>query len=108
MAAMRKELTEYADDQHLRPVVLAYLSLLLELSARYYERQFKGEPTGRDAFGRKVDTILERYYAEGKQASPASRPSVIAPGNSAFHPIISGIWSAPVRGKAPRNTSGTS
>lgn len=69
LAAMRKELTENAEDQHLRPVVLSYLSLLLELSARYYERQFKGEPTGRDAFGRKVDTILERYYAEGKQAS---------------------------------------
>lgn len=66
MAAIRKELTEYPEDGHLSAIVLSYVALLLELSARFYERQFKGDAP--DAFGRKIDDILERYYAEGRQS----------------------------------------
>ena len=66
IAAIRKELTEYPDDRHLKAVIISYLSLLLELAARFYERQFQGERVGADEFGRKIDTILERYYAEGR------------------------------------------
>lgn len=66
-AAIRKELREFADDSHLRAIVISYLSLLLELSARFYERQFQGEGSMEEAFGRRIDAILERYYSQGRQ-----------------------------------------
>ena len=62
---LRKELVEYPQDPHLRRIVLSYISLLLELAARYYERQF--QVVQKDDFGRKIDTALDRYYAEGRQ-----------------------------------------
>ena len=67
IAAVRKELTEYPDDDHLSAVIISYLSLLLELAARFYERQFKDARSGTEDFSRKIDTVLERYYAEGRQ-----------------------------------------
>ena len=67
IAAIRKELVEFPDDPHLRRIVLSYISLLLELAARFYERQFKGTGMGRDDFGRKIDSVLERYYTDGRQ-----------------------------------------
>ena len=65
IAAIRKELIDYPEDPHLRRIVLSYISLLLELAARYYERQFS--VVKKDDFGRKIDAVLERYYAEGRQ-----------------------------------------
>ena len=67
IAAIRKELIEFPDDPHLRRIVLSYISLLLELAARFYERQFKGSSAVSDDFSRKIDTILERYFADGRQ-----------------------------------------
>lgn len=67
IAAIRKELEEFPEDSHLQSVVIAYLSLILELAARFYERQFKEAGSGTENFLRKIDTVLERYYAERKQ-----------------------------------------
>ena len=67
IAAIRKELMEFPDDPHLKRIVLSYISLLLELAARFYERQFKGSSATPVDFGRKIDAILERYYAEDRQ-----------------------------------------
>ena len=39
--------------------------LRLELAARYYERQF--QVVQKDDFGRKIDTALDCYYADGRQ-----------------------------------------
>ncbi|MBO6168828.1 MAG: AraC family transcriptional regulator [Bacteroidales bacterium] len=68
-AAIRKELTDFPDDTHLKRIVLSYISLLLELAARFYERQFKGSDSGQNDYGRKIDSVLERYYADGRQLS---------------------------------------
>lgn len=65
-AAIRKELVEFSDDSHLQSIVISYLSLLLELAARFYERQFQGEGSSEEAFSHKIDVLLERYYAERK------------------------------------------
>jgi len=65
-AAIRMELTEFPDDNHLQAIVTSYLSLLFELAARFYERQFQGEGSSEEAFSHRIDAILERYYADGK------------------------------------------
>lgn len=65
LAAIRKELIEYPQDPHLRRIVLTYISLLLELAARFYERQFQVQE--KDDLGRKIESVLDRYYAEGRQ-----------------------------------------
>lgn len=65
-AAIRKELVEFSDDNHLQSIVISYLSLLLELAARFYERQFQGEGSSEGEFSHKIDVLLERYYAERK------------------------------------------
>ncbi|MBR0030560.1 MAG: AraC family transcriptional regulator [Bacteroidales bacterium] len=65
IAAIRKELIEYPRDPHLGRIVLSYISLLLELAARFYERQF--QVVQKDDFGRKIDAALERYYAQDRQ-----------------------------------------
>lgn len=69
IAAIRKELTEYPEDAHLSAVVLSYISLLLELTARFYERQFKLSGAVSGGFGRKIDHVLDRYYADNRQYS---------------------------------------
>lgn len=66
LAAIRKELTEFPEDSHLRAIVISYLSLLLELAARFYERQFQGDGSSEEEFSRRIDAVLERYYAEGR------------------------------------------
>lgn len=63
-AAIRKELEGFARDSHLQAIVISYLSLLLELAARFYERQFQGEGSSEEAFSHRIDAVLERYYAE--------------------------------------------
>jgi len=65
-AAIRKELVEFSEDSHLQSIVISYLSLLLELAARFYERQFQGEGSSEEEFSHKIDVLLERYYAERK------------------------------------------
>ena len=65
-AAIRKELTEFPDDSHLQAIVISYLSLLFELAARLYERQFRGEGNSEEEFSHRLDAVLERYYAERK------------------------------------------
>ena len=67
IAAIHKELVEFPDDAHLGRIVLSYISLLLELAARFYERQFKGTSFGQDDFSRKVHSVLDRYYDDGRQ-----------------------------------------
>ena len=66
-AAVRKELEEFAGDNHLQAVVIAYLSLLMELAQRFYERQFQGIGSTEEEFGHKIDVVLDRYYASGQQ-----------------------------------------
>ena len=66
-AAIRKELEDFAGDGHLQAIVVSYLSLLMELAARFYERQFQGEGSSEEAFSQKIDAVLERYYAQGRQ-----------------------------------------
>jgi len=66
-AAIRKELEEFPEDSHLQAIVMSYLSLLLELAARFYERQFKGDGSSEEEFSHRIDSVLERYYAEGQQ-----------------------------------------
>ena len=65
IAAIRKELIDYPDDPHLKRIVLSYISLLLELAARFYERQF--QIVEKDDFVKKIDAVLDRYYAEDRQ-----------------------------------------
>ena len=67
ISAIRGELSANPGDPHLGAVVLAYISLLLELCARFYERQFHDAESGRDDVERRLDSVLERYYAEGLQ-----------------------------------------
>lgn len=62
-AAIRKELEEFPEDKHLQAIVIAYLSLLMELAARFYERQFQGEGSTEEEFSHRIDAVLERYYA---------------------------------------------
>ena len=64
--AVRKEIRDFSEDSHLQAIVVSYLSLLLELAARFYERQFQGERIAHEDFGRRIDAVLERYYAEGR------------------------------------------
>ena len=66
-AAIRKELEEFAGDSHLQAIVISYLSLLLELAARFYERQFQGEGRRDEDFNLRVNAVLDRYYAQGRQ-----------------------------------------
>ncbi len=63
-AAVRKELEKFPKDGHLQAIVISYLSLLLELAARFYERQFQGEGSSEEDFSHKIDALLERYYAK--------------------------------------------
>ena len=63
--AIRKELAEFPEDSHLQAIVISYLSLLLELAARFYERQVQGDGGSKEEIGRRIDAVLERYYAEG-------------------------------------------
>ena len=65
--AIRKELTAYRDDSHQKAIVLSYISLILELCARFYDRQFRGLSGAQANFGSRVDAVLERYYKSGKQ-----------------------------------------
>ena len=65
-AAIRKELTDFPEDGHLQAIVISYLSLLLELAARFYERQFQGDGNSKEEFSRRIDAVLERYYAKGQ------------------------------------------
>jgi len=50
----------------LHVIVVSYLSLLLELAARFYERQFQGEASTEEEFSHRLNAVLERYYAEGE------------------------------------------
>ena len=65
-AAIRKELAGFPEDSHLQAIVISYLSLLLELAARFYERQFQGDGNSKEEFSRRIDAVLERYYAKGQ------------------------------------------
>lgn len=64
LAAIRKELEEFPEDTHLRAIIISYLSLLLELAARFYDRQFQSDGMAGEEFRAKIDAVLERYYSE--------------------------------------------
>ena len=65
--AIRRELRENPDDSHLQAIVAAYIALILEFTARFYERQFRSTERGADQFLRRLGALLQRYYAENRQ-----------------------------------------
>lgn len=66
---IRSELSDSPDDGHLRTIVISYLAVLLELAARFYERQLGAESRINQDITRRLDTVLERYFAQGTHRS---------------------------------------
>ena len=60
---IRHELQTHADDPRLKNIVVTYLQLILEYSARFYNRQFQTEVQSQtnDLLIR-FDTLLKNYY----------------------------------------------
>lgn len=63
MKMIRHELRTHADSQRLKNIVVTYLQLILEYSARFYDRQFQTEAHSQtnDLLIR-FDALLKRYY----------------------------------------------
>ena len=63
MKMIRHELQTHADDPRLKNIVVTYLQLILEYSARFYNRQFQTEVQSQtnDLLIR-FDTLLKNYY----------------------------------------------
>ncbi len=63
MKMIRHELQTHAHDQRLKSIVVTYLQLILEYSARFYDRQFQTEAQSQtnDLLIR-FDALLKRYY----------------------------------------------
>ena len=64
---IRNELRSKPDNEHLRRIIIAYLELILEYCAVFYERQFKSETTADNDLLKRFDDLLKRYYSEGRQ-----------------------------------------
>ena len=64
---IRNELRSKPDNEHLRRIIIAYLELILEYCAVFYERQFKLETTADNDLLKRFDDLLKRYYNEGRQ-----------------------------------------
>ena len=64
---IRNELRSKPDNEHLRRIIIAYLELILEYCAGFYERQFKTEITADNDLLKRFDDLLKHYYSEGRQ-----------------------------------------
>ena len=67
LTQLRHELQEHADSPALRPVILAYLRLILEYCNRIYQRQILDEDTGSDDLLKRFRDLLQRYFRENRQ-----------------------------------------
>ena len=72
---IRRELQSKPDNEHLRRIIIAYLELILEYCAVFYERQFKAEVIADNDLLKRFDALLHSYYAEGRQLT-LGRPTV--------------------------------
>lgn len=63
MRMIRHELQAHAGDAHLKNILITYLQLILEYSARFYDRQFQTEAQSQtnDLLVR-FDALLKHYY----------------------------------------------
>ncbi len=64
---IRHELQTKPDNEHLRRIIIAYLELILEYCAVFYERQFQTEAKADNDLLKRFDALLHRYYDEGRQ-----------------------------------------
>ena len=64
---IRNELRSKPDGEHLRRIIIAYLELILEYCAVFYERQFKTVTAVENDLLKRFDDLLKRYYNEGRQ-----------------------------------------
>ncbi len=64
---IRHELQMRPDGEHLRRIIIAYLELILEYCACFYERQFWTEITANNDLLKRFDALLHTYYAENRQ-----------------------------------------
>jgi len=61
--AIRQELKN--DDGHVRPIVVAYIALVLEHVGRFYAQQLSLETASRADLLARFENLLSRYYAQG-------------------------------------------
>ena len=64
---IRHELRSRPDSEHLRRIITAYIELVLEYCACFYERQFKTETSADNDLLKRFDALLHTYYAENRQ-----------------------------------------
>ena len=67
LTQLRHELQEHADSPALRPVILAYLRLILEYCQRIYLRQLSVEDKSSSDMLKRFHGLLRDYYLDGKQ-----------------------------------------
>ena len=65
--AMEKILQVNTVNEHLRRIIIAYLELILEYCAVFYERQFQTEAKADNDLLKRFDALLHSYYDEGRQ-----------------------------------------
>ena len=63
LEALRGELKN--DDGHLKPIVVAYISLILENVGRFYAQQLSVQTATSTDLLTRFENLLRRYYAEG-------------------------------------------
>ena len=64
---IRNELRSKPDNEHLRRIIIAYLELILEYCAVFYEHQLKSEAIADNDLLKRFDNLLKHYYSEGRQ-----------------------------------------
>jgi len=67
IAQMRHELEENPDSKALRPILLAYLRLILEYCNRICQRQLSREDDGSSDILKRFHTLLREYYMSERQ-----------------------------------------
>lgn len=72
---MRLEMKEHEDSKDLRKVLLAYLNLILEYCDRISRNTLISRGEASDDILRRLDSVLEKYYANNKQYEEGT-PSV--------------------------------
>ena len=65
--AIRRELVQNPGDSHLKAIIVEYIALILEFTVRFWERQFRSADNQSDSFLQRLDSLLQRFYAESKQ-----------------------------------------
>ena len=105
---IRNELRSKADNEHLRRIIMAYLELILEYCAGFYERQLKTEITADNDLLKRFDDLLNHYYSEGRQRSWACRPSAIVLRSCFFRLTTSATLSVRLQARQRQPSSATS